>query len=215
MIVGKKMAKGVFFSLDGLDGCGKSTQMRLLAEALEKMGYSVVTCVDPGGTEIGKTLRQILLHHKGLLGMRSEALLFMASRAQLVDEIIAPSLEQGKIVISDRYLLANLVYQGYGGGLNLEDLRATGNLSTGGVLPNLTFVLDIPVEIARKRIQRPADRMEQRPDSFFEKVRQGFLTEAALAEDRMMVINASESIEIIQGKVFSKVKELLGGGEIS
>jgi len=149
------MAKGVFFSLDGLDGCGKSTQMRLLAEALEKMGYSVVTCVDPGGTEIGKTLRQILLHHKGLLGMRSEALLFMASRAQLVDEIIAPSLEQGKIVISDRYLLANLVYQGYGGGLNLEDLRATGNLSTGGLLPNLTFVLDIPVEIARKRIQDP------------------------------------------------------------
>ncbi|MFN6052472.1 MAG: dTMP kinase, partial [Planctomycetia bacterium] len=153
--------------------------------------------------------------HKGLLGMRSEALLFMASRAQLVDEIIAPSLEQGKIVISDRYLLANLVYQGYGGGLNLEDLRATGNLSTGGVLPNLTFVLDIPVEIARKRIQRPADRMEQRSDSFFEKVRQGFLAEAALAEDRMMVINASESVEIVQGQILSKIKELLGGREIS
>lgn len=206
---------GLFVSLDGLDGCGKSTQMRLLADALNQAGHKVVTCVDPGGTEVGKTLREILLHHKGHLGMRCEALLFMASRAQLVDEVISPALAQGCVVISDRYLLANVVYQGYAGGLNREDLRATGVLSTGGVMPDLTVVLDVPVRLARQRIQRPADRMEQRPDSFFENVRQGFLTEAAALPNQILVLDASRDKQIIHGEILARVEALIRRGNSS
>lgn len=206
---------GLFVSLDGLDGCGKSTQMRLLADSLNQAGHKVVTCVDPGGTEVGKTLREILLHHKGHLGMRCEALLFMASRAQLVDEVISPALAQGCVVISDRYLLANVVYQGYAGGLNREDLRATGVLSTGGVMPDLTVVLDVPVRLARQRIQRPADRMEQRPDSFFENVRQGFLTEAAAFPNQILVLDASRDKQIIHGEILARVEALIRRGNPS
>src|SRR5271168_3774657 len=111
------MARGLFFSLDGLDGCGKSTQCRLLADHLRSQGMTVTTCVDPGGTAVGAQLREILLHHRQDIAPACEALLFMASRAQLVSEVIRPALESGRIVISDRYLLANVVYQGHAGGL--------------------------------------------------------------------------------------------------
>lgn len=131
------------------------------------MGKQVVTCADPGGTAIGKQLRQILLHGEPRPGTRCQALLFMASRAQLVDEIIQPALAAGKIVLADRFLLANVVYQGHASGLDPDLLWQTGKLSTGGILPSLTFVLDIPVPLARKRTGSPSDNMESLPDSFF------------------------------------------------
>lgn len=117
------LPKGMFLSLDGLDGSGKSTQCRLLAEYLKSIGISVVSCQDPGSTEIGRDLRRIVLHHKGDLSRSCEANLFMAARAQMLTEIILPALDRGETVISDRYLLATMAYQGHGSGLDIPELR--------------------------------------------------------------------------------------------
>src|SRR5687768_16999826 len=152
--------KGLFLSLDGIDGCGKSTQARLLAERLRAEGHTVTSCADPGGTPLGDQLRSILLQQKQTISLSAEALLFMASRAQLVADIIHPALNNGHIVVSDRYLLANVVYQGHGGGLDPEQLWEVGRLATSGLLPNLTLLLDLPVSLARSRRNRPPDRME-------------------------------------------------------
>src|SRR5262245_27780324 len=155
--------KGFFLSLDGIDGTGKSTQCRLLADWLRGRGFDVVACVDPGGTPLGQEVRKILLSGQDHLDPACEALLFMASRAQLVAEVIRPALEAGRVVLSDRFLLANVVYQGHAGGLDVEQLWQVGALSTGGVEPDLTLLLDLPLEVALERRGRPADRMESRP----------------------------------------------------
>src|SRR5262249_19770799 len=127
-----RMPRGLFLSLDGLDGGGKSTQCRLLADWLRGRGHTVTTCVDPGGTAVGADLRQLVLPHRRELTPACEAFLFMASRAQLVAEVIRPALDAGHVVISDRFLLANVVYQGHAGGLDVEQLWQVGRLSTGG-----------------------------------------------------------------------------------
>src|SRR5262245_20233123 len=147
------MPKGCFLSLDGLDGAGKSTQCRLLADWLRGRGQEVTTCSDPGGTEIGDILRKLLLQQP--MTLACEAFLFMASRAQLTAEIIRPALEAGRIVISDRYLLANIAYQGYGGGIEPTLLYHMGALATGGLEPDLTFVLDLPNDQALGRRRGP------------------------------------------------------------
>ncbi len=203
------MPKGLFVSMDGLDGCGKSTQVRNLADRLRDLGFKSTTCVDPGGTEIGKTLREILLHHKSHIATRCEALLFMASRAQLVDQVILPALEKGEVVISDRYLLANIVYQGYAGGLDLDQLWQTGLLSTGGLIPDITFLLDLPVLVSRQRVGKPSDRLEQRSDEYFEKVRRGFLSEAKIGRQKIKVVDALKSVSIVGDLIFAEVKNLL------
>ena len=125
------MSRGFFISLDGLDGAGKSTQCRLLADWLRGRGDSVVTCHDPGGTDLGQQLRHVLLNYRGSMSVTCEALLFMASRAQLVAEVIRPALDAGQIVISDRFLLANVVYQGHAGGLDPAQLWNVGLFGTG------------------------------------------------------------------------------------
>ncbi len=203
------MSKGLFISIDGLDGCGKSTQVQNIAKSLTDLGHKVVTCVDPGGTEIGQTLRNILLHHRLHITNRCEALLFMASRAQLVDQIINPALQDGAIVISDRFLLANVVYQGYGVGLNPNELWQTGLLATGGLIPDLTFVLDLSVSLSRQRIGKPSDRMEQRSDEFFEKVRQGFIKEAELARQQIIILDASLPALKVSELLLDQVSKLL------
>src|SRR5947209_2636738 len=145
------MQGGLFLSLDGIDGTGKSTQCRLLAEWLREQGHEVVTCVDPGGTPVGQELRQIVLASRHDLTPACEALLFMASRAQLVAEVIRPALDAGKVVVSDRFLLATIVYQGHAGGLDVEQLREAGRLATGGIEPARTIVLDLPAPAAAAR----------------------------------------------------------------
>src|SRR5262245_58532720 len=134
-----------FLSMDGLDGSGKSTQCRLLANWIRSRGQRVTECADPGGTPLGDVIPDLLLARRREMTLASEAFLFMASRAQLTAEIIRPALERGEIVISDRYLLANVVYQGHAGGLDPELLWQMGRLATGGLEPALTFVLDVPV----------------------------------------------------------------------
>ena len=203
----------MFFSLDGIDGTGKSTQVRLLAEALRGRGFTVTTCVDPGGTELGAKLREILLHGRQTdMSLRTECLLFMASRAQLVDRVIAPALERGEIVLSDRYLLANVVYQGHAGGLNPEEVRTLGEFATAGVHPDLTVVFDLPAEIARHRRTGLADRVESRGADYFERVRAGFLTEAARDPQRFRVVDASPSIEIVHAAIVAIIDRRLCAG---
>jgi dTMP kinase len=200
----------MFISIDGVDGCGKTTQIRLLAEWLGGLGHQVVTCRDPGSTPLGEAIRGLLLDRHDLnIHRRSEMLLYMAARAQLVEEVIRPALEQGKIVLSDRYLLANVVYQGHAGGLSVPDLWSVGRLAVAGLMPDLTVVLDLPPASAAARMQRPLDRMEQQGDSFHLRVRQGFLDEARQNPDKTRVIDANRGIDEVQVDLRAAVGRLL------
>jgi dTMP kinase len=203
------MPRGLFLSLDGLDGGGKSTQCRLLADWLRGRGHTVTNCVDPGGTAVGADLRQLVLHHRRELTPACEAFLFMASRAQLVAEVIRPALDAGHAVISDRFLLANVVYQGHAGGLDVEQLWQVGRLSTGGLEPDLTFVLDLPPEQARSRRAGPADRVERRPPDYHARVRQGFRAEAQRRPERIKLIDASQPVEKVHQVICRAVDELI------
>lgn len=200
----------MFFSFDGVDGTGKSTQVRLLAEALRATGREVVTCRDPGSTALGERLRELLLHHHGTpIHRRSEMLLYMASRAQLVEEVIRPALSAGKIVLSDRYLLANVVYQAHGGGLSPDDVWRVGEVTVAGVMPNLVFLLEMPAEQASLRIQREPDRMEAQGLEYLERVRQGFLSEAKRLSPRVAIIDANRSIDAIHADILQAAQHAL------
>jgi dTMP kinase len=204
--------RSLFLSLDGIDGTGKSTQIALLADRLRILGRTVTTCADPGGTDIGARLREILLYgRQAQMSLRAEALMFMASRAELVERVIRPAMSRGEVVISDRFLLANVVYQGHAGGLDPADLWTVGRFSTGGLEPDLTLVLDLPVEVARSR-RKPsaADRVESRGDWYFQRVRDGFLFEVQNWPDTHRVLDASGSVEAVHEAVFAEVKGLLG-----
>lgn len=191
-----------FISIDGGDGAGKSTQLKLLAAWLEQQGRPVVLCRDPGSTPLGEMVRNILLdHHNLAIHRRSEMLLYMAARAQMVEQIIRPALDQGKTVLCDRYLLANVVYQGHAGGLDVATLWQVGRVATGGLLPDATIVLDMPVEAAAARIQRPLDRMELQGAAFHARVREGFLTEAKKSPEKIFVVDATRSVDEVQTEI--------------
>jgi dTMP kinase len=200
-----------FLSLDGIDGTGKSTQCRLLVEWLRESGVDAVSCTDPGGTPFGEQLRQVLLSSRIEISSRAEALLFMASRAELVAEVIHPALEAGRVVVSDRFVAATVAYQGHAGGLAPDELWDLGRFSTGGLLPDLTMVLDLPVADATARRRGNADRMEGRGEEYLERVRQGFLAEAARDPARFAVMDASLSIAAVQTRLRAVVAEFLGG----
>jgi len=203
------MATPLFLSLDGLDGAGKSTQCLLLGEWLRRKGIIVTECSDPGGTEIGQILRGILLNHRQPISLPCEALLFMASRAQLTSQVIRPALDAGQVVVSDRFLLANVVYQGYGGGLDPAKLYDIGLLATGGLEPDLTMILDLPLTEASSRRKVEADRMESRDEAFFARVRAGFLAEADKHPDRIRVVDARLSMEKVQESIRREVDKLI------
>ncbi|MGA2798318.1 MAG: dTMP kinase [Thermoguttaceae bacterium] len=206
---------GLFFSIDGGDGVGKSTQSELFCQWLRGQGREVVACRDPGSTQLGDAVREILLNRHDLaIHRRSEMLLYMAARAQMVEEIIRPALEQVKIVVSDRYLLANVVYQGYGGGLDVETLWQVGRVSTGGLMPDLTIVLDLPAKTAAARIDRQLDRMEQQGTAFHARVREGFLTEAG-RRPGIVVIDAGASIDEVQNAIHQAAAKLINDKTLS
>ncbi len=199
------MPRPLFISLDGLDGTGKSTQCRLLADWLRKQGQEVVECADPGGTAVGDAIRDLLLGRRHDMSLPCEALLFMASRAQLTAEVIRPALAAGRTVLADRYLLANVVYQGHAGGLDPDRLWEIGRLATGGLLPDLTFVLDLPVEVALRRRTGPADRVESRDLAYHTRVREGFLAEAQRHPDIIQVVDAAQPVQ----KVHERIRHVL------
>jgi dTMP kinase len=190
----------MFFAFDGLDGTGKSTQMDLFVNWLIESGKDVIRCVDPGTTPVGQKIRSLLLGDEVPIGRMSEMLLFMAARAQLVESVIKPALDAGKTVVSDRYLLANLVYQGYAGGLDVASIREIGRIATQGIMPDIMFVLDMSPDLAAERMQRERDRMEDQDAAFIERLRAGFLAEAK-HDPRIVVIDAARDIESVQADI--------------
>jgi dTMP kinase len=200
----------MFISIDGGDGSGKSTQVELLCQWLRDRRHDVLACRDPGSTPLGEAIRDLLLHRHDLhIDRRAEMLLYMAARSQMVEQVIRPALAQGKTVVSDRYLLANVVYQGYGGGLDVATLWEVGRIATAGLMPDLTFVLDVPPDVAAARMARPLDRMENQGAAFHARVRDGFLKEAAKTPGTSIVISAAGSIDQIQTQIRKNLPEKL------
>lgn len=191
----------MFFVFDGVDGSGKTTQLNRLADWLRELGREVVTCKDPGTTELGEGLREILLHKSETpIHMRSEMMMFTTARTQLVEQIIRPALESGKTVVLDRYVLSTVVYQGHAGALDPVAIRSVNEFATDGLWPDHTFVLDLDTETAMKRLGDDLDRMESRGSEYFEKVRRGFLDEAKKQDD-ISVIDASQSMDEIAAAI--------------
>ena len=167
-----------------------------------EQGQETVLCRDPGSTELGERVRDLLLNSTDVpIGFRAEMLLYMAARAQLVEQVIRPALEAGKVVISDRFLVANVVYQGHAGGLDPQQLWQVGRVATGDLLPDVTFVLDIdPQRGAARRVGKP-DRLEQRSVEYFERVRAGFRREAESLPDRYALIDADRPLEEVTVRI--------------
>lgn len=204
----------VFFSFDGIDGGGKSTQLKLFCQWLAEQGCDPVVCRDPGSTAAGEQIRNLLLAADDsiAIGQRSEMLLYMAARAQLVDEIIRPALAAGRTVVSDRYLLANIVYQGYGNGFPVEVVRQVGAVAIDGVAPDCTFLLDLEPAVALARMGRQLDRVENRGTAYRERLRAGFLAEAVASNGKVHVIPADRQAEVIQGEIREIAAKVLASG---
>ena len=199
------MKKGLFITFEGADGCGKTTQMSLLAEHLEKQGYDVVLTREPGGKGLGEKVREILLNYDGEVSDRCESFLFLADRAQNIDIIVNPAVEAGKIVLCDRHTDSTVAYQGYGRGLDLNRINQLNNIATNGRKPDLTFVFDIDTETSMKRVGKEKDRMESAGLEFHNRVREGYLKIAEHEPDRIKIIDASKSIEEIHEEVVNQL----------
>lgn len=203
---------GFFISFEGMEGCGKSTHVTLLAQTLREQGYEVVATREPGGTAVGQTLRQILLNPAGApLATGTELLLMLADRAQHVQEVIAPNLREGKIVISDRFIDSTTAYQGYGRGIEQDLLLRLNVFACNGYMPALTLLLDVPVHEGLRRANKrrgnvtPADHFEAESTAFHERVRAGFLEVARLEPQRVVVLDSQRPIEEIQREIQSLV----------
>jgi dTMP kinase len=203
---------GFFISFEGMEGCGKSTHVALLAQTLREQGYEVVATREPGGTAVGQTLRQILLSPAGSpLATGAELLLMLADRAQHVQEVIAPNLRQGRIVISDRFSDSTTAYQGYGRGIERDLLLRLNAFACSGCMPTLTILLDVPVNEGLRRANKrrgnvnPADHFEAESSAFHERVRAGFLEVARLEPQRVVVLDSQRAIGEIQQEIQSMV----------
>ena len=203
---------GLFISFEGIDGVGKSTQADLLETWLSEQGKTVLRTLEPGGTDVGVEIRKILLHHKGDLAPRAEAALFAADRAHHVASKIRPALERGEIVITDRYFDSSVAYQGAGRDLSRTEVRDLSLWAVGGLLPQLTVLLDLPAEEARSRRNTSGtepDRLEREKTEFFETVRSAYLDLAAAEPDRFLVVDASVSVEEMQTLIRERVAGLI------
>lgn len=189
------MNKGLFITFEGADGCGKTTQMNLLKDYLIQNGYEVVLTREPGAKGLGEQLREILLNYDGEVADKCESFLFLADRAQNIETIVIPSIKQGKIVLCDRHIDSTVAYQGYGRGLDLDEINYLNNIATGGIKPDLTYVFDVDVETSAKRVGDEKDRMESAGQEFFNRVRNGYLELAKKEPQRIKVIDSTRSIE--------------------
>lgn len=202
----------MFFSFDGIDGVGKSTQQDLFCAWLREQGHDVLTCRDPGSTSLGEAIREMLLGDGYEIGRRAEMFLYMAARAQMVEQLIQPALAAGQTVVCDRFLLANVVYQGHAGGLEPEAIWQIGKTAVNGTYPALTFVLDMSVEAALGRMDRQLDRMERQSIEFREALRAGFIAEAARQVDRIEVVDANRPVEAIQQDIRAAATRVIAQG---
>lgn len=202
-----------FMTIEGIEGCGKSTQARRL---VERLGAKALLTAEPGGTAVGRGIRELLLNHGGEVSPRAELLLFLADRAQHVEEVIRPALAAGKTVICDRYTDSTLAYQGYGRGLSLALVRSLCAQAAGGLTPGVTLLLDVPVELglARARRRGKPDRIETEHLEFHERVREGFLTLAREEPGRWVVIDARGDEEEVAWRVRVAAAAHGMGGEV-
>ena len=196
-----------FIVLEGIDGAGKSSQVEPLIAWLRSCGRTVTPCRDPGATAAGDAIRAILLDRHDLqLAPTGEMFLYMAARAQLVSEVIRPSLARGEWVVSDRYLLANIVYQGHAGGLDPDTIRQVGAVATGGLEPDLVLLFDVDLETAARRLARPLDKLENRGHEYRGRLRAGYLAEAARRPDRIAVVDATGDPATVQANLRAAVE---------
>ena len=198
--------RGLFITLEGVEGSGKSTQIRHLAEVLTQAGHRVLQTREPGGTATAETIRHILLttSSQDPITPQTEALLMLAARCQHVTHLIRPALHSGTVVLCDRFSDSTLAYQGYARGLDLQWLRAANEVATGGLTPNLTIVLDLPISVGltRRRADRgEQNRLDRETERFHRKVRRGFLALAAEEPGRMTIVNANRSAQEVQDEL--------------
>lgn len=203
-----------FFSLEGIDGSGKTTQIDMLIDALTKEGYSVVKLREPGGAKISERVREILLdtNFKGIMSDKTELLLYNAARAQVIAEIIQPALDAGKIVIADRFAWSTFAYQGYARGLGADLVQRLTEITCDGCFPELTIVLDIDVQRGRARTAKRGeapDRLESEKAEFFERVRKGYLAAARDYSDCVAAIDADRSPDAVFADLYKLVKARL------
>ena len=202
-------SNGFFIVFDGSEGCGKTTQVALLRQKLESLGRQVLLVRDPGTTRIGEQIRAILLNpDHDEMAMRCEMLLYMAARAQMMAESILPALEEGKIVISDRFVSSTLAYQLGGDGLTADDIRTVANIAIRNRWPDLTLILDMPVESSMARVRRAKDRIEQRPIAYHEQVRRNYLAQAEAAPNRYKIVAADRAPDVVHADVMRAVGQL-------
>ena len=203
----------MFISFEGLDGCGKTTQINLLAEKLKSLAYDVVFVREPGGTIVSERIREILLDTKHLgMNQIAELLLFSAARAQLVNEVIKPALAQSKMVLCDRYVDSTTAYQGYGRGLRLGAVKTINAVATLGIMPQLTFMIDLPPEESKRRKHETgtdADRMELSGHAFYEQVRGGYFEMATAEPQRFKIIDGTQQIDEIHDRIWDIISERL------
>jgi dTMP kinase len=203
----------VFITFEGIDGVGKSTQVELLIAHLESQGKTVCRTHEPGGTELGVEIRHLLLHRKGEVAPRAEALLYAADRAHHVATKIRPALERGEVVVSDRYMDSSIAYQGSGRHLGFDQIRELSMFAVDGLLPDLTVLLDLDAGAAQARRNKTGeepDRLEREKIEFFETVRQAFLDLAKTEPQRWLILDASQAVEDMQSKIRERVASLLG-----
>lgn len=204
-----KLKKGIFISLEGIEGTGKTTQARLLSERLAQKGYDVVLTHEPGGTIIGNRIREILLHvDHGEMSYMTELLLYNAARAQHLSEKILPALNEGKIVITDRFTDSTVAYQGYGRGIDISLVMSIDNIATGGIKPHLTILFDLDAEAGLKRNKgiNKVDRLELEDIEFHRKVQEGYINIADKEPERIKIVDASMPLEIVEQKVWEIVR---------
>ncbi len=204
---------GLFITFEGGDGVGKTTQAALLQEWLEQQGRTVLRTREPGGTDVGVLIRDIVLHHRGEVSPRAEALLYAADRAHHVASVVRPALERGEVVIQDRYFDSSVAYQGAGRVLDAEEVRGLSLWATGGLLPDATILLDLDHAAARARLDaddKPFDRLEAEESAFHDRVREAFLGLAAAEPARFFVIDASGDPSEISYAIREFVAERLG-----
>ena len=203
---------GLWVTLEGGDGAGKTTQAALLQEWLEASGRTVVRTREPGGTEVGVLIRDIVLHHRGEVAPRAEALLYAADRAQHVQTLVLPALERGDVVVQDRYLDSSVAYQGAGRVLDATEVRDLSLWATGGELPDVTILLDLDPAAARARLDaddKPFDRLEAEREDFHTRVRAAFLDLASAEPERFLVLDATLPAAELADRMRARIEPLL------
>nr|WP_201471378.1 dTMP kinase [Microbacterium hydrocarbonoxydans] len=204
---------GVWITLEGGDGSGKTTQSDLLETWLSSEGRTVVRTREPGGSEVGNLIREIVLHHRGDIAPRAEALLYAADRAHHVATVVRPALARGEVVLQDRYLDSSVAYQGAGRVLDAHEVRDLSLWAAEGALPDLTVLLDLAPEAARVRLDsadKPFDRLEAEKTEFHARVRDAYLALAAAEPERFLVLDADASPQVIAEQIRVRVQELIG-----